>query len=160
MWTQSSGKFEIDCRVNAKKNHIFAYYYSLLPIGSDEITKRLQMWLNKPQCGHKEGGKFPNFWWDNHQGKSSHIYTFFVCVTCPVSGVTFQVSHFICQKSHFMCHMSHMIYRNFIIAPIKKTMAETVQTMAYSEVHEKSWDIHEKVIRKLGESHEKFMRKS
>ena len=27
---------------------IFAYYDSLLPIGSDEITNRLQMWLNNP----------------------------------------------------------------------------------------------------------------
>jgi hypothetical protein len=53
--------------------HIFALYDSLLPIDSDEITKRLQMGLNSPQCGHKEGRKFPNFWWDNHQGKSSHI---------------------------------------------------------------------------------------
>ena len=42
-------------------DHIFAYYDSLLPIGSDEITKRPQMWLNNPQCGHKEGGKFPFF---------------------------------------------------------------------------------------------------
>ena len=53
--------------------HIFALYDSLLRIDSDEITKRLQMGLNNPQCGHKEGRKFPNFWWDNHQGKSSHI---------------------------------------------------------------------------------------
>ena len=36
-------------------DHIFAYYDSLLPLGSDEITKILQMWLNNPQCGHKEG---------------------------------------------------------------------------------------------------------
>ena len=42
-------------------DNIFAYYDSLLPIGSDEITKRLQMWLNNLQCGHKEGGKFPFF---------------------------------------------------------------------------------------------------
>ena len=34
------------------------------------------MWLNNPQCGNKEGGKFPFFWQDNHQGKSSHIYIF------------------------------------------------------------------------------------
>ena len=54
----------------------FKYYDSLLPIGSDEITKRLQMGLNNPQCGHKEGGKFPNFWWDNNQGQSSHIIIF------------------------------------------------------------------------------------
>ena len=55
-------------------DHIFAYYDSLLPIGSYEIIKRLQMWLNNPQCGHTKGQKFPVFWWDNHQGKSSHIY--------------------------------------------------------------------------------------
>ena len=34
-------------------DHIFAYYDFLLPIGSYEITKRLQMCLNNPQCGHK-----------------------------------------------------------------------------------------------------------
>ena len=55
-------------------NHIFAYYDLLLPIGSDENTKRLQMWLNNPQCGYKEGEKFQKFWSDNHQGKSSHIH--------------------------------------------------------------------------------------
>ena len=43
-------------------DNIFAYYDSLLPIGSDKITKRLQMLLNNPQCGHKEGEKFPIFW--------------------------------------------------------------------------------------------------
>ena len=42
--------------------HIFAYYDSPLPIGADEIIKRLQMWLNNPQCGHKEGQTFPIFW--------------------------------------------------------------------------------------------------
>ena len=42
-------------------DHIFAYYDSLLSKGWDEITKRLQMWLNNPQCGHKEGEKFPFF---------------------------------------------------------------------------------------------------
>ena len=30
-------------------DHIFAYYDLLLPIGSEEIAKRLQMWLNNPQ---------------------------------------------------------------------------------------------------------------
>ena len=40
---------------------IFAYYDLFLPIGSDEITKRLQMWLNNPQCGYKEKEKFPIF---------------------------------------------------------------------------------------------------
>ena len=44
-------------------DHIFAYYDLLLPIGSDESTKRLQTWWNNPQCGHKEGKTFPNFWW-------------------------------------------------------------------------------------------------
>ena len=39
----------------------FAYYDSLLPIGSDEIIKRPNIWLNNPQCGHKEGQKFPIF---------------------------------------------------------------------------------------------------
>ena len=35
-------------------DHIFAYYDSPLLIGSDEIIKRLQLWLNNPQCGHKK----------------------------------------------------------------------------------------------------------
>ena len=39
-------------------DHIFAYYDSFLPIGSDEIPQRVQMWLNNHQCGHKEGEKF------------------------------------------------------------------------------------------------------
>ena len=54
-------------------DHIGAYYDSSLPIGSDEIIKRLQMWLNNPQFGHTEGQQFSIVWWDNHQGKSSHI---------------------------------------------------------------------------------------
>ena len=37
-------------------DHIFANYDSLLPKDSDEITKRLQIWLNNPKFGHKEGG--------------------------------------------------------------------------------------------------------
>ena len=37
----------------------FAYYDLLLPISSDEIIKGLQMWSSNPQCGHKEGKKFP-----------------------------------------------------------------------------------------------------
>ena len=41
--------------------HIFAYYDLLLHIGSDVITKRLQMWLKYPQCGHTEEEKFPIF---------------------------------------------------------------------------------------------------
>ena len=39
----------------------FAYYDSLLPISLDEIINRLQKWLNNPQCGRKEGEKFPFF---------------------------------------------------------------------------------------------------
>ena len=42
-------------------DNIFAYYDLLLPIGSDKITKRLPMWLNNPQCGHKKGGEIPIF---------------------------------------------------------------------------------------------------
>ena len=42
-------------------DHNFTYYDSLLPIGSEEITKRLQLWLNNHQCGHKEGQKLPFF---------------------------------------------------------------------------------------------------
>ena len=41
-------------------DHILAYYDSPLPIGSDEINKRLQMWLNNTHCGHKEVQKFPS----------------------------------------------------------------------------------------------------
>ena len=41
--------------------HSFAYYDLTLPISSDEIIKRLQMCLNNPQYGHKEGQKFPIF---------------------------------------------------------------------------------------------------
>ena len=43
-------------------NHIFSYYDLPLPRGSDEIIKRLQMCLYNPQCGHKDGQKFPIFW--------------------------------------------------------------------------------------------------
>ena len=42
-------------------DHIFAYYDSPLPIGSDEIIKILQIWLTNPQCGHKKGQQFPIF---------------------------------------------------------------------------------------------------
>ena len=56
--------------------NIFAYHDSPLPIGSDKIKKRLLMGLNIPQCGHKEEQIFPIFWWDNHQGESSHVYFF------------------------------------------------------------------------------------
>ena len=41
-----------------------------------------------------------------------------------------------------------------------KTRAEAAQTMANSEVHEKSWEIHEKVMRKPQESQEEVMKKS
>ena len=40
---------------------IFAYYDSLLSIGSDEIIRRLQMRSNNPQYGCKEGRKFAIF---------------------------------------------------------------------------------------------------
>ena len=82
-------------------DHIFAYYDSLLPIGSYKITKRLQMWLNHPQYGHKEGGKFPIFWWDNHQGKSSHIWY----MTNNVSNftITYHTSHI----EHHTLHIPH-----------------------------------------------------
>ena len=42
-------------------DHIFAYYESFLPIGSDEIPHRVQMWLNNHQYGLKEGEQFPIF---------------------------------------------------------------------------------------------------
>ena len=42
-------------------DQIFAYYDSRLPIGSERIIKRLQMLLNDPQSGHKEGDLFPFF---------------------------------------------------------------------------------------------------
>ena len=41
--------------------HILSHHDLPLPIGSDETVKRLQMWLNNSQCGHKEGQKFPIF---------------------------------------------------------------------------------------------------
>ena len=41
-----------------------------------------------------------------------------------------------------------------------KTRAETAQTMANSEVHEKSSESHEKFMRKSGERQEKVKRKS
>ena len=46
-----------------KKNvcFIFAYYDLPLPLGSDEMIKRLKIWLNNPEFGHKEGQKFPIF---------------------------------------------------------------------------------------------------
>ena len=39
-------------------NHVLAYYDSPLPIGSDETMKRLQIGLNNPHGGHKEGQQF------------------------------------------------------------------------------------------------------
>ena len=56
----NSRKFEFDC-----KDFLiifFAYYDSFLPIDSDEIIKRLSIWLNNPQCVHKEGLNFTFFW--------------------------------------------------------------------------------------------------
>ena len=38
-------------------DHIFLYYDLLLPKGSDEITKRLQMLLNNPKYGRKKAKK-------------------------------------------------------------------------------------------------------
>ena len=58
-------------------DHIFAYYDLPLPIGSDEIIKRLQMWFNNPQSGHREGQNFQIFGLDNHQGESSHMLAFY-----------------------------------------------------------------------------------
>ena len=49
--------------------NFFWYNMTRLYLGSDEIIKILQMWLNNPQ----EGQKFPIFLCDNHQGESSHI---------------------------------------------------------------------------------------
>ena len=43
-------------------DHIFAYYDLLIPIDSGEIIKRLQIWLNNPHCGHKEGHGSHFFW--------------------------------------------------------------------------------------------------
>ena len=57
--TQNSRKNFIAEWMQRFFDHIFASYDSLLPIGSDEITERLQMLLNNPQCGHKEVEKFP-----------------------------------------------------------------------------------------------------
>ena len=54
-------------------DQILKYYDWPLPIGLHEIIKILQIWLNKPQCGHREGQKFSIFWWNNHQGESSYI---------------------------------------------------------------------------------------
>ena len=42
-------------------DHIFADFDSPLPIDSDEIITRLQMWFNSPQSGHEEGQKLPFF---------------------------------------------------------------------------------------------------
>ena len=48
--------------------HIMTRLYLYVQIKS---LKRLQMWLNNSQCGHREGQKFPIVWWDNHLGKFS-----------------------------------------------------------------------------------------
>ena len=42
-------------------DNIFAYNDSLLPICSDEIINRIEMLLNNPHCGHKEGQTLPVF---------------------------------------------------------------------------------------------------
>ena len=79
--THNSRKFEFDCWVNAKTfwSFFFAYSDLLLPIGSDEITTRLQMWLNNPRCGHKQGGKFPIFFNEITIKASPPIYIFINC---------------------------------------------------------------------------------
>ena len=60
--------------------HIFAYYDLLLPGGSDEITKGLQIWLNNPQCGHKEGRKNFQFVGEIAMKASPPIYFLYVYV--------------------------------------------------------------------------------
>ena len=72
-----SRKFEFDCWVNATTFwSYFCILWLVLPKGLDEFIKRLQMWLNIPQCGHKEGQKLPFFWRTNHQGESFHVYIY------------------------------------------------------------------------------------
>ena len=47
---------QFDCWVNPKiLLIIFLHIMTIMPLpkGSDEIIKRLQMWLNYPQYGHK-----------------------------------------------------------------------------------------------------------
>ena len=62
-------------------DNIFAYYDSLLLIGSDEITKRLQMCLNNPQCGHKDGEEFPIFGEITIKASPAiYIYIYFTCM--------------------------------------------------------------------------------
>ena len=60
-------------------DHTFLYYGSPLHIGLYEFIKRLQMWLNNPQCGYREEQKFKICCWDNHQGESSCI-----CLDCSL----------------------------------------------------------------------------
>ena len=57
----------------------FAYYDSLLPAGSDEITKRLLMWFVIPNVGIKKGENSHFF----GEGKSSHIYIVITGVKTP-----------------------------------------------------------------------------
>ena len=55
--------------------HVFAFYDLRLPIGSDEIIKRLQLLLNNPQCGQRKTQTITIFWLNNHQGESFNIKT-------------------------------------------------------------------------------------
>ena len=43
-------------------DNIVAYYDPLLHMSSDDVIKRLQVWLNNQQCGHKCGQEIPIFW--------------------------------------------------------------------------------------------------
>ena len=60
-------------------DNFYPYYDLPLPIGSDEIIQKLQMWLNDPQCGHKEGQKFPIF------KASARMQDFFYEITIKAS---------------------------------------------------------------------------
>ena len=109
--------------VNAK---IFWSYFCILwlPRGSEEIAKRLQMWLNNPQCGYKEGEKFPIFLWDNYQGKSSHIYADIATTTPnrPSGPIRWKVGMYMTcgLRSVFWCFLEppkyiKMMDKNFVI---------------------------------------------
>ena len=54
--------------------------------------------------------------------------------------------------------MGNFIVNQFAPTSYLETRAETAQTMANSEVYEKSSESHEKFMRKLWESHEKVKR--
>ena len=47
-------KFQIAEWMERFSDNIFAYYDLPLPMGSDEIIKKLQMWLNNPWRGQKK----------------------------------------------------------------------------------------------------------